>query len=97
MKNCPALLLIVLLPSLLFAQANSAKRSLVLTHVTVIDMTGGPPKSDQTVITTDNRIVALGKSGEIPVPQNAFVVDAGGKFLIPGLWDMHVHTVYAAY
>jgi imidazolonepropionase-like amidohydrolase len=38
--------------------------------------------------------VALGKSGEIVVPQNAFVVAATGKFLIPGLWDMHIHTVY---
>jgi len=94
MKNCPALLLIVLLPTFLFAQGNSAKRSLVLTHVTVIDMTGAPPKSDQTVIITDNHIVTLGKSGETPVPQDALVIDAGGKFLIPGLWDMHIHTVY---
>jgi hypothetical protein len=71
MKNFFALLLTILLPALLFAQASTANQSLVLTHVTVIDMTGAPPKSDQTVIITSDRIVALGKSGKIVVPQNA--------------------------
>jgi imidazolonepropionase-like amidohydrolase len=94
MKNLLGLLLTILLPALLFAQANTANHSLVLTHVTVIDMTGEPPKSDQTVIITGDRIVALGKSGEIVMPQDAFVVEATGKFLIPGLWDMHVHLNY---
>lgn len=94
MKKLLALLLTILLPALHFAQANTANQSLVLTDVTVIDMAGAPPKSDQTVIITSDRIVALGKSSEIVVPQNAFVVEATGKFLIPGLWDMHIHTVY---
>lgn len=92
MKSFLALLLTILLPTLLTAQTNTANQSLVLTHVTVIDMTGAPPKTDQTLIITDNRIVALGKSGEIVVPQNSQVIDAAGKFLIPGLWDMHTHT-----
>jgi len=94
MKTSLALLLSVLLSALLFAQARTAHQSLVLTHVTVIDMTGVPPKSDQTVIITSDRIVALGNSSEVVVPQNASVVEATGKFLIPGLWDMHIHTVY---
>src|SRR4029453_6065442 len=94
MKTSLSLLLSVLLSALLFAQARTAHQSLVLTHVTVIDMTGVPPKSDQTVIITSDRIVALGKSSEVVVPQNASVVEATGKFLIPGLWDMHIHTVY---
>ena len=94
MKNCLALFVIALLPSLLFAQTKTAQRSLVLTQITIIDMTGAPPKSDQTVIITGDRIAALGKSGELAVTQNAFVVEAAGKFLIPGLWDMHIHTVY---
>ena len=77
-----ALLLTLLLSALLFAQARTAHQSLVLTHFTVIDMTGVRPKSDQTVIITSDRIVAVGKSGEIVIPQNALVVEATGKFLI---------------
>src|SRR5215471_18395992 len=65
-------------------QAPSAKPgALTLTHVTVIDTTGGPAKSDMTVVIAGNRI--------IEVPKSAEVVNANGKFLIPGLWDMHVH------
>jgi imidazolonepropionase-like amidohydrolase len=94
MKNFLALLLTIFLPALLIAQTSPINQSLVLTHVTVIDMTGAPPKSDQTVIIKGSHIAAIGKSGEIIVPQNSQVIDAGGKFLIPGLWDMHTHTVY---
>ena len=65
--------------------------SLALTHVNVIDTTGGPIKPDMTVVIAGNRIVEVAKSNEIRVPQNAKTVNATGKFLIPGLWDMHVH------
>ena len=44
-----------------------------------------------TVVITGNRISALGETGKVRVPQDAQVVDATGKFVIPGLWDMHVH------
>src|SRR5260370_41505331 len=40
---------------------------------------------------SNKRIMDLCKSGEVNVPNGARVVDASGKFLIPGLWDMHVH------
>src|SRR5215216_349387 len=86
-----ALLLTILLAALLTAQTNPASRPLAFMHVTVIDMTGAPPKSDQIVIITGNRIAVLGNSGEVSVPQNSQVIDATGKFLIPGLWDMHTH------
>src|SRR5215813_4919353 len=65
--------------------------SLAFTHVTVIDATGAPASADMTVVITDSRISDIGKTAEIPVPQGAQVVDGRGKFLIPGLWDMHVH------
>jgi imidazolonepropionase-like amidohydrolase len=92
MKKFLALILAMLLPSLHTAQSNPVGRPIVLTHVTVIGVTGTPSKPDQTVIIRGSRIVGLGKSGEFRVPQNAFVIDATGKFLIPGLWDMHTHT-----
>jgi hypothetical protein len=57
----------------------------------VIDATGAPASSDMTVVITGDRITELGRSQSVRVPEDARVIDATGKFLIPGLWDMHVH------
>jgi imidazolonepropionase-like amidohydrolase len=65
--------------------------ALVLTNATVIDATGSPPQPNRTVVIRGNRITALGRTGRVAVPKGAQVVDAAGKFVIPGLWDMHVH------
>ncbi|HEX5718308.1 MAG TPA: amidohydrolase family protein [Thermoanaerobaculia bacterium] len=62
--------------------------ALVLKGVTVIDMTGAAPRPGMTVIVRDGRIESV---GEGTAPQGAQIVNARGKFLIPGLWDMHVH------
>src|SRR5271166_330149 len=78
-----------------FAGAAAAAASAVaITHVTVIDTTGGPPRPDMTVIVKDQRIVELGKSDTVHAPAGAQLVDGSGKYLIPGLWDMHVHEVF---
>ncbi len=93
MRKILALLLITLLPGLLFAQTRTASQSrpLVLTHVTVIDVTRGRAKSAMTVMLEGEHIVALGRGSKIKVPLGAQVIDATGKYLIPGLWDVHVH------
>jgi imidazolonepropionase-like amidohydrolase len=85
--------LLLLFPTLLLAGGSTGplQKSLVLTHLTIIDVTGGPPKPDMTVVITGDHITDLGEAGKISVPQGARVIEAGGKFLIPGLWDMHVH------
>jgi imidazolonepropionase-like amidohydrolase len=87
------LLLIALLPVLTVAQAKQVARPrpLVLTHVNVIDMVGATPTVDVTVIVVGDRITAVGRAGKVRVPKGAQVIDAAGKYLIPGLWDMHVH------
>src|SRR6185369_6220146 len=51
-------------------------------------------KPDMTVVITGERITAIGKTRGTRIPTNASVIDASGKFLIPGLWDMHLHTAY---
>lgn len=66
---------------------------LAISDVTVIDATGAPAKPNMTVIITGDRITKIAKTGEAAIPKDAQVVDGKGKFLIPGLWDMHVHTV----
>ena len=93
MKDKSGLLLVPILLCALIASGSTPDKSstLVITHVTVIDATGGPARTDMTVLITGNRITVIGQTRNIIVPKDAQVVDATGKFLIPGLWDMHVH------
>lgn len=63
-------------------------------HATVIDGTGSAARSDQTVLLSGDRITAIGPSRNLPVPRGARTIDVTGRFLIPGLWDAHVHTRY---
>jgi imidazolonepropionase-like amidohydrolase len=70
---------------------------LAVTHVTVIDGTGAPARPDVTVVIVGDRITELDPANKARVPKNARVVDATGKFLIPGLWDMHVHWGHKDY
>ena len=68
-------------------------RSLAIAFVgaTVVDGTGRPALSDMTVVVRRGQIVAIGKRSEVTVPKDAQVVDAAGKTILPGLWDMHAH------
>jgi imidazolonepropionase-like amidohydrolase len=93
MRHVTALLTVVALAGALPARAEDAPaKSLAITGVIVIDATGAPARPDMTVVITGDRITAIGKPGEVGVPEGATVVDSKGKYLIPGLWDMHVHT-----
>jgi imidazolonepropionase-like amidohydrolase len=60
-------------------------------HVTVVDTNGGPSKRNYTVVTKGEYIDQVGSADQIKIPEGARTVDGRGKFLIPGLWDMHVH------
>ena len=68
-----------------------AQAATAFTNITVIDGRSAEPRADRTVVVRGNRIVAEGPSTTIAVPGGARVIDGRGKFLIPGLWDMHVH------
>ena len=80
-----------------YAQAGSAPRAAVggavppvaLTGVTVIDVETGARRTGVTVLTQGDRIAAMGP--RIALPPGASRVSGKGKFLIPGLWDMHSH------
>jgi imidazolonepropionase-like amidohydrolase len=87
-------LLLLLLASFLVVLSFSAAEpssQLAITHVTVIDGTGLRPQPDQTVLIEAGRITAVGAAVKIKVPKSARTIDASGKFLLPGFWDMHVH------
>lgn len=64
---------------------------LAIRHVTVVDVAGGAPVPDATVVIRGGRIEAVRPDASADVPRGAREVDAAGRYLIPGLWDMHVH------
>lgn len=68
---------------------------LAITHVTVIDCTGAPPMPNATVVVAGGRITAVGPSDSVRIPAGARVVDDSGRYVIPGLWDMHGHLTDA--
>lgn len=68
--------------------------TLALTHVTIIDGTGGSAKTDQTIIVAKGRIAQIGKTGSNAIPQSARVLDCSGKTIIPGMIMMHEHMFY---
>lgn len=80
---------------LLSVQASARQQPLAFTHVNVISMTGAPSQPDMTVVIRGNRITAISPSGKAAIPAGAKVVNASGRFLLPGLWDMHVHLTKA--
>jgi imidazolonepropionase-like amidohydrolase len=63
-----------------------------ITHVTVLDVRDGSAKADMTVLILGNRISVVASSKNTPLPQQVIVINGQGEFLIPGLWDMHIHT-----
>src|SRR5207244_7522510 len=67
------------------------KSALVLLGGTLIDVTGKPPITNSAVIIQGGRIIAAGPRAQIKIPDRATMVDISGKFLLPGLWDMHSH------
>ena len=84
-------LLLALLATLVAAQTapSAQSQALVVRNVTLIDGTGAAAQPGMTVVVTGNRITAVGSNAAVPA--GAQVVDGTGKFLIPGLWDMHLH------
>jgi hypothetical protein len=74
---------------LFFLALACSAQSLVIQNVTVIDATGAAARPGMSVEIENGQIAEIKKS--IHPPKGAAIVDGTGKFLIPGLWDMHVH------
>ena len=65
-------------------------KSIVFKDVTIIDAVNGS-REHQSVIVTGNRIIKAGLAKDIKAPKDATIIDCSGKYLIPGLWDAHMH------
>jgi imidazolonepropionase-like amidohydrolase len=71
--------------------SGSRAATLAIVGGTLIDGTGAAPVADAAVVIHDGRIVAAGPRSKVKIPKDANVVDAHGKTILPGLWDMHAH------
>ncbi len=71
--------------------SGSRAPTLAIVGGTLIDGTGAAPVLDASVVIHDGRIVAAGPRSKVKIPKDANVVDAHGKTILPGLWDMHAH------
>ncbi len=80
-----------LLLGFLSCLAQGQEHITAITHVNAIDVIHGKSMPDLTVVIRGNRIVDIGAASAVTPPATALVIDGSGKFLIPGLWDMHVH------
>ncbi len=89
MKRLAGLASIVLLAAAQVFPQQAA--TLAITGATIIDGRGGAPVPDGIVLIEGTRIARVGRRGEFRIPAGALIVDAAGKFLLPGLIDTHVH------
>jgi len=74
-----------------FSCSKPENADLAITNITLIDATCANAKSDMTVLITENKITKIGKTNKLKIASDVQIVDGSGKYLIPGLWDMHVH------
>jgi len=81
-------------PGLVHAQKPATADLLILNNVTVVDVRTGRLQPDQTVVLERNHIYSIGPSKSAKYPRNADTVNCKGGYLIPGLWDMHVHLAF---
>jgi imidazolonepropionase-like amidohydrolase len=86
-------LLLLLLASFAGAQTKPDATPIVITHVTIINPGTSSVLPDTTVVIDDGRITIL-SAVQLPLPKHARVIDGRGRYLLPGLWDMHVHSAF---
>jgi imidazolonepropionase-like amidohydrolase len=88
MRLLATVVLAISAPLVVYAQP----QTIAFTHATVIPMDRERSLSDHTVIVRGDRIVEVGPSSRVQVPSGATEVNARGKFIIPGLAEMHAHV-----
>ena len=85
----------LLLLSVIFyilAVSAAAQDLKVIRNVSVVSMKSAKADKNRDVLVENGRIAAIGKSGQLKFDAKAQVIDGTGKFMMPGLWDMHVHA-----
>lgn len=91
MKKTASLALLALI-SLALSGAPAIAQVTALTRATLIDGTGAPARENVTIVMQDGRIRDIGPTGQVAIPAGAAVVDARGKFVVPGIINAHGHV-----
>ncbi len=93
MLKIMSLLYVILLivPNAASAIPKDNSQFVAVTHVAVIPMDSERIIEDHTVIIENEKIIAIGSSAQVQIPKNSEIIDGSGKYLIPGLFDMHIH------
>lgn len=96
MRNFACKLLILLSPlvNLPMALATS-DGALLIRNVTIVDVQGNRLEPNRDVVILDDRIKGIQAGGTTRLPKKGRVIDGAGKYLLPGLWDFHVHVFTA--
>jgi imidazolonepropionase-like amidohydrolase len=76
------------------AQHKPALAPIVITHATVINPATSSVQANRTVVITGDHITSVSDTAKVQSRKDARVIDATGQYLIPGLWDMHVHSAF---
>jgi hypothetical protein len=85
--------LVSLLCLFLFVSPHAPSPKVAIRGVTIVDVRDGSLHPGHTVVVAGNRIAAVGPVHAVAMPNDTEIVEATGGYLIPGLWDMHVHSV----
>ena len=83
-------LLILPILSLICLHCLAQRGIIAIRNATVIDMNNGRLISNQTIIIEGNKITSV--NSKAVIPKAAIILDAKGKYVLPGLWDMHAHA-----
>jgi len=67
---------------------------LLIRNVNVVDVVHGGLLAGMHVEISNHKILSVTPASQVPQRPRSQIVDAGGKFLMPGLWDMHVHIYF---
>jgi imidazolonepropionase-like amidohydrolase len=90
MKTTPLVVAISLLTSF-FCCTEAEKADIAIQNVTIIDATGASERPGMTVLIAGSHILRIGRTQKTKLAKDVSIVDGSGKYLIPGLWDMHIH------
>jgi imidazolonepropionase-like amidohydrolase len=88
------MLVLLLCQSSALAQKSPTEGKLVIQGASVVDVITGALRPEQTVVIEGNRIVSVGSRKKVKIARGAAKINGRGLFLIPGLWDMHVHLEF---
>jgi imidazolonepropionase-like amidohydrolase len=86
--------LILALTAVVWGKSKEPVKIFVFTNVNIVDVRGGAIREHLTVVVRNGHITGIAAIGLIEESRKTVVINANGKYLIPGLWDMHVHTAF---